>query len=113
MSASTRLGSGPRTPNGERRPGSLRRSPFATKPELAGDMIEAALDAGVGADFATGDEAYGINPVLRAQLRARSLAYVLAIACSMPVRLGSGKATAAEALQAAGESRWQIRSPTT
>lgn len=32
---------------------------FRTKPELAGDMIEAALDAGVVADFAVGDEAYG------------------------------------------------------
>ncbi|GAB4006778.1 hypothetical protein GCM10029992_58650 [Glycomyces albus] len=38
---------------------------FATKPELAGDMIEAALDAGIGADFAVGDEAYGIDPELR------------------------------------------------
>lgn len=42
-----------------------------TKPELAAAMIEAALDAGIGADSATGDEAYGINHGLRHRIRAR------------------------------------------
>jgi len=83
---------------------------FATKPELAADMIDAALDDGVRADFATGDEAYGINPGLRHRLRARGLAYALAVAYTTPVLLGSGKATAEEALKAAGEAAWQTRS---
>jgi SRSO17 transposase len=52
---------------------------FATKPQLATAMIEAALDAGVQASFATGDEVYGNDPVLRARLRARGLGYVLAV----------------------------------
>ncbi|WP_439330241.1 IS701 family transposase [Glycomyces arizonensis] len=57
---------------------------FRTKPELAGDMIEAALDAGVVADFAVGDEAYGINPDLRQRLEARRLPYVLAVSATTP-----------------------------
>nr|WP_255672239.1 IS701 family transposase [Glycomyces amatae] len=82
---------------------------FATKPELAGDMIEAALDAGIGADFAVGDEAYGINPALRARLQRRGLAYVLAVATTTPVEVEAGKITAAEALAQAGVA-WQARS---
>ena len=82
---------------------------FATKPELAGDMIEAALDAGIGADFAVGDEAYGINPELRARLQRRELAYVLAVATTTPVEVEAGKTTAAEAIAQAGVA-WQTRS---
>ncbi|HZM83256.1 MAG TPA: IS701 family transposase [Candidatus Limnocylindrales bacterium] len=52
---------------------------FATKPQLATRMIEAALDAGVQAGFATGDEVYGNDPVLRARCRQRALGYVLAV----------------------------------
>jgi SRSO17 transposase len=54
---------------------------FATKPQLATRMIEAALDAGVQASFAAGDEVYGNDPGLRARLRARGLGYVLAVRC--------------------------------
>jgi len=52
---------------------------FATKPQLATRMIEAALDAGVQASFAVGDEVYGNDPTLRARLRTRGLGYVLAV----------------------------------
>lgn len=83
---------------------------FATKPELAADMIEAALDAGVDADFVTGDEAYGINPGLRARLQQRRLSYVLAIARTTPVMLGTGKATAETALGHVPGTAWQHRS---
>ncbi|MCD0444240.1 IS701 family transposase [Glycomyces sp. A-F 0318] len=82
---------------------------FATKPRLAGDMIEAALDAGIGADFAVGDEAYGINPELRRQLQRRRLSYVLAVACTTPVTVAAGKTTAAATLEQAGVA-WQNRS---
>jgi hypothetical protein len=51
---------------------------------MAADMIEAALDAGIGADFAVGDEAYGVNPALRERLEARGLSYVLAVATTTP-----------------------------
>jgi SRSO17 transposase len=58
---------------------------FATKPTLAGQMIGAALDAGVAASWATGDEAYGQDPGLRALLESRGVGYVLAVACSARV----------------------------
>ncbi|WP_307822012.1 IS701 family transposase [Streptomyces coffeae] len=35
---------------------------FTTKPRLAAEMIEAALDAGITASWVTGDEAYGQDP---------------------------------------------------
>ena len=54
---------------------------FATKPQLATRMIEAALHTGVQASFAAGDEVYGNDPTLRARLRKRGLGYVLAISC--------------------------------
>lgn len=82
---------------------------FATKPELAADMIEAALDAGVSADFAVGDEAYGVNPELRQRLQARGLPYVMAVARTTPVAVEAGKTTAAVAIEQAGVA-WQTRS---
>ncbi|WP_166379130.1 transposase [Catellatospora methionotrophica] len=53
---------------------------FATKPELAMAMIRQAVDAGMPAAFVTGDEAYGLDPLLRAGLQDLGLGYVLAIA---------------------------------
>ncbi|MCX2924446.1 IS701 family transposase [Streptomyces sp. NEAU-W12] len=64
---------------------------FATKPRLAWEMIAAALDSGVPAPWVTGDEAYGQDPRLRAALEARGTGYVLAVACSMRVRINSGR----------------------
>jgi SRSO17 transposase len=43
-------------------------------------MIEAALDAGVPARYVTADEAYGLDPFLRAALQGRGAGYVLAVA---------------------------------
>jgi SRSO17 transposase len=53
---------------------------FATKPQLALQMIEDALDAGVQARFVTADEAYGLDPFLRTALQRRGTGYVLAVA---------------------------------
>jgi SRSO17 transposase len=53
---------------------------FATKPALARRMIARALDGGTPARWATGDEVYGADPGLRAELEKRQLGYVLAIA---------------------------------
>ncbi|MFF7551262.1 IS701 family transposase [Streptomyces canus] len=70
------------------------RTAFATKPALAGQMIAAALDAGISASWVTGDEAYGQDPGLRTVLEARGLGYVLAVACSTRVRINRGRTTA-------------------
>ncbi|MEV7864495.1 IS701 family transposase [Streptomyces hirsutus] len=64
---------------------------FATKPQLAGEMIAAALDAGITASWVTGDEAYGQDPQLRAALEARGTGYVLAVACSTRVSINHGR----------------------
>jgi SRSO17 transposase len=50
---------------------------FATKPALATRMVTRALDAGVPAAWVTGDEVYGADPGLRAELEARQIGYVL------------------------------------
>ncbi|MFF8315214.1 IS701 family transposase [Streptomyces lydicus] len=63
---------------------------FATKPRLAQEMIEAALDAGINLLGVTGDEAHGQDTQLRAELEARGIGYVLAVACSMRVRINHG-----------------------
>ncbi len=53
---------------------------FATKPKLARVMIARALDAGTPAGWAAGDEVYGADPGLRADLERRQIGYVLAVA---------------------------------
>ena len=61
---------------------------FATKPALATADARPALDAGVPAAWVTGDEVYGADPRLRAELEARGIGYVLAVACDHPVLAG-------------------------
>ncbi|MFF3469112.1 transposase, partial [Streptomyces sp. NPDC002619] len=85
---------------------------FATKPALAGQMIAAAVDTGISASWATGDEAYGQDPILRALLESRRIDYVLAVACSTRVRINHGRTavradTVADQLPA---SAWQRQS---
>jgi SRSO17 transposase len=63
---------------------------FATKPQLARVMITRALDAGVPARWAAGDEVYGADPALRAELEARQLGYVLAIGCDRRLPTAAG-----------------------
>jgi SRSO17 transposase len=52
---------------------------FATKPQLAQQMLARALAAGVPARWVTGDRVYGHDRRLRLWLEARSQAYVLAV----------------------------------
>ena len=54
---------------------------FATKPALATAMLARALDARVPAAWVTGDEVYGTDPRLLAELERRGIGYVLAVAC--------------------------------
>jgi len=64
---------------------------FATKPELARQMIARALDAGTPAAWVAGDEVYGQDPRLRADLHERGIGYVLAVARDHHVLTGIGK----------------------
>ena len=52
---------------------------FRTKPQLALEMIERALDAEVPARWVVGDEVYGSDSKFRRALEARDQAYVVAV----------------------------------
>jgi SRSO17 transposase len=52
---------------------------FATKPELARQMLQRAVEAGVPAAWVTGDSVYGGHCGLCHWLEARPLAYVLTV----------------------------------
>jgi len=80
---------------------------FATKPALAKAMICRALDAGVPAAWVAGDEVYGANPALRAELEARGVGYVLAVACDHPVRAGGASQRADALLRRIPARAWQ------
>jgi SRSO17 transposase len=80
---------------------------FATKPALATEMITRALDAGISARWVAGDEVYGADPKLRKTLEDRGVGYVLAVACSHPVRTGAGKIRADQLAATLPRKAWQ------
>jgi SRSO17 transposase len=80
---------------------------FATKPALATQMLSRALDAGVPAAWVAGDEVYGANPGLRAELEARGVGYVLAVACDHRVRAGGASHRADALLRRVPARAWQ------
>jgi SRSO17 transposase len=80
---------------------------FATKPRLARAMIARALDAGAPAAWVTGDEVYGADPGLRADLEARQTGYVLAVAASHPVITAAGPCQVRKLAAALPRRAWQ------
>ena len=80
---------------------------FATKPALATEMITRALDAGVSARWVAGDEVHGADPKLRKTLDDRGVGYVLAVACSHPVRTGACKTRADQLATRLPRKAWQ------
>ncbi|WP_374273689.1 IS701 family transposase [Actinoplanes sp. M2I2] len=64
---------------------------FATRSELADDMISAAVQALVPARWVAADEAYGNNTRLRGELRKLRLGYVLAVSCDHLVPIDGEK----------------------
>ncbi len=80
---------------------------FATKPTLARTMITDALDAETPAAWVTGDEVYGQDPKLRAELARRALGYVLAVARTYPVATGIGARPAIEPVRRLPARAWQ------
>jgi len=63
---------------------------FATKPQLAGDLLRRAHDRGIRAAFVAGDEVYG-GLDLRRSIRERGTGYVLAVRSNCTVALPSGR----------------------
>jgi SRSO17 transposase len=85
---------------------------FATRSQLATDMIDAAVAAGMPARWVAADEAYGNNTTLRAHLRGLRLGYVLAVSRSHHIPLDDGKVRQRVDRIAAGlpAAAWQRRS---
>ncbi|WP_189083208.1 IS701 family transposase [Mangrovihabitans endophyticus] len=80
---------------------------FATKPQMASRMIEAAVTAGLPCRWVAGDEAYGGDPRLATRLRVLRLGYVLAVACSHQVTTGLGVYRADVLAAGLPRSAWQ------
>jgi len=70
------------------RAGMPEKHPFATKPQLARQMLQRAFDARVPAAWVTGDSVYGDDRRLRVWLEEREQAYVLAVSGKEYVWLG-------------------------
>ena len=64
---------------------------FATKPELAMNMLQRAHDNGVPARWVTADEVYGQHSKLRAKCEELGLSYVLAVGVNQHVIAGPGR----------------------
>jgi SRSO17 transposase len=83
---------------------------FATKPKLARRMIARALDAGTPAAWVTGDEVYGADPGLRADLERRQLGYVLAVAVRHQVTTAAGTCPVRQLAARLPRRAWQCYS---
>jgi SRSO17 transposase len=83
---------------------------FATKPTLATAMITRGFAAGLAAGWVSGDEVYGIDPDLRAQLETLQLGYVLGIGCNRRVTVhgarGGVRMRADQIAEGLGEHCW-------
>jgi SRSO17 transposase len=79
---------------------------FASKPQLAGSLIERAHSRGIRAAFVAGDEVYG-GRELRRGIRQREMGYVMAVRANHVVTAGSGRTvTAAGAVRMITGHAW-------
>jgi SRSO17 transposase len=90
-----------------RRAGIGEDAAFATKPELARQMIERAVKADVPFAWVAGDEVYGGNPKLRSWLEGQEIPYVLAVACSEMIATSAGPRRADELAALVPGIGWQ------
>jgi SRSO17 transposase len=79
---------------------------FATKPQLAQQMLARAFTAGVPATWVTGDSVYGNDRRLRLWLEAQPRAYVLAVSGQEYVWLGGRQRQVKMLLAAVPEDGW-------
>lgn len=79
---------------------------FATKPQLARQMLARALADEVPHAWVTGDEVYGSNPGLRQWLEAQREAYVLAVSVKESIDIGAGVSRADAIATTLSASAW-------
>ena len=80
---------------------------FATKPELAEELLRRAHERGIRAPFVTRDEVYGGRGLRRA-IRALGMGYVLAVRANHTPTAGSGRIlTAAGTVKLIPQRAWQ------
>ena len=79
---------------------------FATKRQLAGDLLDRAHALGIRAAFVAGDEVYG-GRELRRGIRQREMGYVMAVRANHALTTGSGRTvTAAAAIRMIPAHAW-------
>lgn len=83
---------------------------FATKPQLARQMIARALSAGVPCKWVTGDEVYGNDRRLRVWLEEQNLFHVLAVGSSQHVWVGFRQVRINSLLKQIPEKAWTVMS---
>jgi SRSO17 transposase len=83
---------------------------FATKPELARQMIERAVAAGVPFSWFAADEVYGQNPGLRQWLEKQHVRYVMAVPCSQLIATAAGQVRADQLAALVPPAGWQALS---
>lgn len=80
---------------------------FASKPQLAREMIADALDAGVPCSWVLGDAVYGADKRLRVMLEEREQPYVLAVRSNEKLMTPRGTITAEAMADAVPEDAWE------
>jgi SRSO17 transposase len=83
---------------------------FATKPELAQQMLARAFAAGVPAAWVSGDEIYGNDGAFRHWLMAGNHPYVLAVSAHHPIWLAGQQERADRCIAALPAEAWAPRS---
>jgi SRSO17 transposase len=79
---------------------------FATKPQLAGGLLDHAHAQGIRAAFVTGDEVYG-GRELRQGIRQRGMGYVMAVRANHTITADAGRTlTAAGAVRLVPAGAW-------
>jgi SRSO17 transposase len=81
---------------------------FATKPQLARQMIERALQAGVPCKWVTGDEVYGNDRRLRVWLEEQGVFHVLAVGSGQHVWVGFQQVRIKRVVEQIPATAWQV-----
>ncbi|MBV9308065.1 MAG: IS701 family transposase [Acidobacteriaceae bacterium] len=84
--------------------------PFTTKPALARQMIERALERGIPARWVTGDTIYGSDYALRRWLEAQHISYVLSVTSGHSFFVDLCRYTVKEIARSLAKRAWKRKS---